>query len=165
VHLKSGLIRGVFSLVGSSLVVFCYLVASEIWPDKRGGLSWDSKILLNCSPLERPPLLSGQISHALHLKSGLIRGVVSLEGSSLVVFCYLRASEIWPHKRGGLSRGEQFSSILPSHCIWNLAWYEGWSLSSYQARFQMQWDSNILLSYSPLEIPPLLSGQISDALR
>jgi hypothetical protein len=50
----------------------------------------------------------------LHLKSGLIRGVVSLEGSSLVVFCYLSASEIWPDKRGGLSRGEQFSSILLS---------------------------------------------------
>jgi hypothetical protein len=50
----------------------------------------------------------------VHLKSGLIRGVVSLEGSSLVVFCCLIASEIWPDKRGGLSRGEQFSSILPS---------------------------------------------------
>jgi hypothetical protein len=28
------------------------------------------------------------------MKSGLIRGVVFLEGSSLVVFCYLIASEI-----------------------------------------------------------------------
>jgi hypothetical protein len=43
----------------------------------------------------------------VHLKSGLIRGVVFLEGSSLVVFCYLIASEIWPDKRGDLSRGEQ----------------------------------------------------------
>ena len=51
------------------------------------------------------------------VKSGLIRGVVFLEGSSLVVFCYLSASEIWPDKRGGLSRGEQFSSILLSQCI------------------------------------------------
>jgi hypothetical protein len=57
--------------------------------------------------------------------------VVSLEESSLVVFYYLIASEIWPDKRGGLSRGEQFSSIL----------------------------------LSPLERPPLLSGQISDAMR
>jgi hypothetical protein len=43
---------------------------------------------------------------SVNLKSGLIRGVVFLEGSSLVVFCYLVASEIWPDKRGGLSRGE-----------------------------------------------------------
>ena len=54
---------------------------------------------------------------SVHLKSGLIRGVVSLEESSLVVFYYLIASEIWLDKRGGLSRGEQFSSILLSHCI------------------------------------------------
>ena len=32
----------------------------------------------------------------MHLKSGLIRGVVSLEGSSLVVFCYLSASGYGP---------------------------------------------------------------------
>ena len=51
------------------------------------------------------------------MKSDLIRGVVSLEGSSLVVFCYLSASEIWPDKSGGLSRGEQFSSILLSQYI------------------------------------------------
>jgi hypothetical protein len=75
----------------------------------------------------------------VHLKSGLIRGVVSLEGSSLVVFCYLVASEIWPDKRGGLSRGEQFSSILLS--------------------------LHVKSNYSPLERPPLLSGQISDATR
>jgi len=36
---------------------------------------------------------------SLHLKSGMIRGVVSLEESSLVVLCYLSASEIWPDKR------------------------------------------------------------------
>ena len=42
---------------------------------------------------------------------------ISLEGSSLVVFSYLSASEIWRDKSGGLSRGEQFSSILLSHCI------------------------------------------------
>ena len=51
------------------------------------------------------------------MKSGVIKGVVSLEGSSLVVICYLVASEILRDKRGGLSRGEQFSSILLSHCI------------------------------------------------
>jgi hypothetical protein len=37
----------------------------------------------------------------------VIRGVVFLEGSSLVVFYYLSACEIWPDKRGGLSRGDQ----------------------------------------------------------
>ena len=51
------------------------------------------------------------------MKSGVIKGVVSLEGSSLVVICYLIGSEIWPDKRGGLSRGEQFSSNMLSQCI------------------------------------------------
>jgi hypothetical protein len=37
-----------------------------------------------------------------------------MEESSLVVFYYLVASEIWSDKRGGISRGEQFSSILLS---------------------------------------------------
>ena len=73
-YLKSGLIRGVVFLEGSSLVVFCYLSASEIWPDKRGGLSRGEQF--------------SSILLSVHLKSGLIRGVVSLEGSSLVVFCY-----------------------------------------------------------------------------
>jgi hypothetical protein len=41
VHLKSGLIREVASLEGDNLVVLYYLSASEIWPDKRGGLSWE----------------------------------------------------------------------------------------------------------------------------
>ena len=53
----------------------------------------------------------------MHLKSGVIRGVDSLEGSSLVVICYLSASEIWRDKRGGLSRGEQFSSNVLSQCM------------------------------------------------
>jgi hypothetical protein len=74
VHLRSGLIRGVLSLEGSSLVVFCYLSTSEIWPDKRGGLSRGEQF--------------SSILLSVHLKSGLIRGLVSLEGSSLVVFCY-----------------------------------------------------------------------------
>jgi hypothetical protein len=39
VHLKSGLITGVASLVDDNLVVFYYLTASEIWSDKKGGLS------------------------------------------------------------------------------------------------------------------------------
>ena len=51
------------------------------------------------------------------VKSGLIRGVVSLEERSLVVFCYLSASEIWPDKSGDVSRWELFSSILLSQCI------------------------------------------------
>jgi hypothetical protein len=41
----------------------------------------------------------------VHLKSGLIRGVASLEDDNLVVLYYLSASEIWSDKRGGLSRG------------------------------------------------------------
>ena len=53
----------------------------------------------------------------MHLKPGLIRGVVSLEGSSLVVFYYLVASEIRYDKRGGFSRGEQLSNILLSQCM------------------------------------------------
>jgi hypothetical protein len=32
-------------------------------------MHWDSKILLNCSPLERPPLLSDQISDALRYQN------------------------------------------------------------------------------------------------
>jgi hypothetical protein len=39
VYLKTGLIRGMASLVGDNLVVFYYLSVSEIWPDKRDGLS------------------------------------------------------------------------------------------------------------------------------
>jgi hypothetical protein len=35
---KTGLILEVTSLEGDSSVVFYYLGASEIWPDKRGGL-------------------------------------------------------------------------------------------------------------------------------
>ena len=34
-------------------------------------------------------------------KSGLIQGILSLEGDNLVVVWYLSASEIWPDKRGG----------------------------------------------------------------
>jgi hypothetical protein len=88
----------------------------------------------------------------VHLKSGLIRGVVSLERSSLVVFCYLVACEIWPDKRGGLSRGEQFK-LLPSRETSPLI----------RPDFRCT-DSKIQLNCSPLERPPLLSGQISDAL-
>ena len=102
-HLKSGSIRGVVSLEETSLVVFCNLSASEIWPDKRGGLSRGGQF--------------SSILLSMHLKSRVIRGVDSLEESSLVVFCYLSASEIWSDKRGGLSRGDQFSSILLSQCI------------------------------------------------
>ena len=57
----------------------------------------------------------------MHVKSGVIRGVVSLEESSFVVFYYLVASEIWSDKSGGLCRGEQFNSILLSQCMLNLA--------------------------------------------
>jgi hypothetical protein len=50
VHLKSGLIIGVVSLEGSSLVVFYYLVASEIRYDKRTKLLPSRKT----TPLIRP---------------------------------------------------------------------------------------------------------------
>ena len=53
----------------------------------------------------------------MYLKSGLIRGVASLEGDNLVVFYYLSVSEIWPDKRDGLSGGGQSSGILLSQCI------------------------------------------------
>jgi hypothetical protein len=38
---KNGLIWEVTFLQGDSTVVFYYLSASEIWPDKRGGLWWE----------------------------------------------------------------------------------------------------------------------------
>ena len=38
----------------------------------------------------------------MHAKSGLIRGVVSLQGDNLVVFSYLSSSDICHYKRGGL---------------------------------------------------------------
>ena len=36
------------------------------------------------------------------MKSGLIRGMASLEGNNLVVFYHLSASDIWPDKIGSL---------------------------------------------------------------
>jgi hypothetical protein len=64
------------SLEGDNLLVFYYLIASEIFFDKKGGFG----------------------------RSGLIRWVASLEGDNLYVFYYLMisTSEIWPDKRGGL---------------------------------------------------------------
>jgi len=32
------------------------------------------------------------------------------------------------YKKGGFSWGNQIGSILLSHCIWNVAWKEGWPL-------------------------------------
>jgi hypothetical protein len=55
-----------YCFVGDNLVVFCYLSASEICPDKRGGLSRGEQF--------------SSILLSVHLKSDLIRGVVSLEG-------------------------------------------------------------------------------------
>jgi hypothetical protein len=40
---------------------------------------------------------------------------------NLVVLFYLSATEIWPDKKGGLSQGEQFSSIVLSQCNRNMA--------------------------------------------
>ena len=48
-QLKRGLIRGVASLKGDKYVVFYYLIASEIWPDKRGDFG--------CSGLKRGVLM------------------------------------------------------------------------------------------------------------
>jgi hypothetical protein len=67
VYLKTGLIRGMASLEWDNLVVFYYLSVSEIWPDKRDGLSGggqSSGILLS-QPPERPYHLSGQLSETL----------------------------------------------------------------------------------------------------
>jgi hypothetical protein len=38
--------------------------------------------------------------------SAMKKGMASLEGDNLVVFNYFRSSEIWSHKKGGLTRGE-----------------------------------------------------------
>ena len=38
---KCDFIRGVISLDWDNLVVFYYLSASGIWPDKKGGLWWE----------------------------------------------------------------------------------------------------------------------------
>ena len=57
-----------------------------------------SQILIKYPPKERPPI-------SVHLKSGLIRWVVSLEGDNKLVLYYLSAFEIWSHKMGGLSLG------------------------------------------------------------
>ena len=74
-------------------------------------------------------LLFGCITGVAFGRSGLIREVVCLEGNNLVLFYYLSASGFfWGVfsclirgmafggngliKRGGLSSGEQFSSIL-----------------------------------------------------
>ena len=37
----------------------------------------------------------------------------------------------WYYKRNGLYWGGQFSRILPSQCIWNLAWYKCWPRVGY----------------------------------
>lgn len=38
IHLNYGILRGVASLEGDNLVLFYYLTASEIWPDKTGDI-------------------------------------------------------------------------------------------------------------------------------
>jgi hypothetical protein len=49
---------------------------------------------------------------SLHLKNSLIGGVIALEGDNLVVFYMISLHLKSDDKRGGLSRGGQFSSIL-----------------------------------------------------
>jgi hypothetical protein len=41
----------------------------------------------------------------VYLKTGLIRGMASLEGDNIVVFYDLSVSENWPDKMDGLSGG------------------------------------------------------------
>ena len=57
----------------------------------------------------------------MHLKSGLTRGVVSLEGEHLVLFYYLSAPEIWPDKRVASLEGENLVVFyyLSAHEIWH----------------------------------------------
>jgi len=95
----------------------------------------------------------------LKWKSGLTRGVVSLEGDNLVVFYYLSVHEIWPDKRAGLwwrwpyTRGPtvqvhnrrfiiEFISLIYTFLLWSysaiilvstdLLWY--WKLSQSVGR-------------------------------
>ena len=67
-------------------------------------------------------------------RGGLITEVASLQGGNLVVFYYVSASDVWPNNRGDLSWGGQFTIILPTQCIWNLAWLVGgiWLDGSYK---------------------------------
>ena len=56
-HLKSELIKGVASFEKENLVVFYYLSASEIWPDKGGSLwcEWPYKRETTVLKHLRPP--------------------------------------------------------------------------------------------------------------
>jgi hypothetical protein len=49
-HQKSVLIRWVVSLEGGEfiVIVFYYFIASEICPDKRGGLPWGGRVYCHC---------------------------------------------------------------------------------------------------------------------
>jgi hypothetical protein len=42
----------------------------------------------------------------------IIRGVTTLERDNLILYYYLRASEIWPYKRGDHSLERQFSGCI-----------------------------------------------------
>jgi hypothetical protein len=105
----------VFSLCSYDASIFTYSSVNILNKDA-------SQNKYSSSSLIRP--------HLLQRKSGLLRGVASLEGGHLVSFYYLiiSASEIWPdmkgghwleglYKRGGPSWGGKFSSILLSQCI------------------------------------------------
>ena len=56
-----------------NLVVFYYLGASEIWLDKRGGLWWGC---IRRMTSFKEGQFSSIFSVTVHLKSGLIKGVV-----------------------------------------------------------------------------------------
>jgi hypothetical protein len=84
--------------VEDNLVLFYYLSASKIWPDKRGGLWWQRPDKNGGRGLIRGVAFGGR---------GLIRMVAFVtlwslvSGDTLLVFLYyLVASDIWPYKRG-----------------------------------------------------------------
>ena len=63
-----------------------------------------SGLVRGVASLERDNLLVFYyLSASEFLKSGLVRGVAFLERDNLLVFYYLSTCELWPGKRGSLS--------------------------------------------------------------
>jgi hypothetical protein len=63
------------------------------------------------------------------MKSGLIRGVVSLQGDNLKLFHYLSASEIWPDKRVACGGSGLIREGLQYKVIKNLLMDQNFALS------------------------------------
>ena len=91
------------------MVVFYYLKASEICPDKRGGLSWGDNLIefyyLTTSEIwpDKWGVISwgGNSIEFYYLKVSKIWSD-DRDGLSWVVFYYLKTSEIWPYDRDGV---------------------------------------------------------------